>query len=304
MKEPVIMKRTKIKFANRNHIFVIICAIFVLSGIISGFALRTVISAQKVYLHDADVPNGIKMSVIMYHSITNDLNKISDYAISTDQFEKDIKYLKDNGYNFINTEDLKNYMYHDIPLPLNPVMITFDDGFYDNYINALPVLKKYNAKSVISPIAKVCDEYTKNSDKNASYAYMDWDTVSEISKNGLTVFENHSYNMHSTSKRKGCAKIHGESVEEYQKILYDDLLKAHNLIYKHTGRHPVAIVYPFGSTSKEAYEVITSLGYIMSFSCTEGINVITKNPKCLFMLKRFNRTPQKSSAEFFSDKLG
>ena len=152
-------------------------------------------------------------------------------------------------------------------------------------------------------IAKVVEDYTQNGDKNDTYAYMDKETVKELYESGLVVFENHSYNMHSNTGRKGCAKKRGESNDEYRKILENDLLKAHNLIYECTNRHPIAMVYPFGSTSKEAYEVITKLGYVMSFSCTEGINVITKNPKSLFMLKRFNRTPYKNSQSFFADKL-
>ncbi len=293
----------KIKFASKRRLKLIFTCLFIFMGIISGMVARTVINAHTVYLNDADTPDGIKLSVIMYHSITNNPRKVSDYAVSTKMFEADIKYLSDNGFSFINTEDLKNYMYYNAPLPEKPIMITFDDGFFDNFANAYPILKKYNAKAVISPIAKVVEDYTQNGDKNDAYAYMDKETIKELSQSGVIVFENHSYNMHSTSGRKGCAKKRGENTGEYQKILEDDLLKAHNIIYECTNRHPVAMVYPFGSTSKEAYEVIKKLGYIMSFSCTEGINVITKNPKCLFMLKRFNRTPYKNSQSFFADKL-
>lgn len=293
----------KIKFASKRRLKLIFTCLFLFIGIISGTAMRSLINAHTVYLNDADVPDGIKLTVIMYHSITNNSKKISDYAVSTEMFDSDIKYLSDNGFSFINTEDLKNYIYYNFPLPKKSIMITFDDGFFDNYTNAFPILQKYNAKAVISPIAKVVEDYTQNGDKNDTYAYMDKETVKKLYESGLVVFENHSYNMHSNTGRKGCAKKRGESNDEYRKTLENDLLKAHNLIYECTNRHPIAMVYPFGSTSKEAYEVITKLGYVMSFSCTEGINVITKNPKSLFMLKRFNRTPYKNSQSFFADKL-
>ena len=297
------MNIMKIKFVSKRRIRLIFTCFFVFLGIISGFVARSAINAHTVYLNDEAVEGGIKLSVIMYHSITNNSKKISNYAVSTKMFEDDIKYLSDNGFSFINTDDLKNYVYYNSALPQKPVMITFDDGFYDNFTNAVPILEKYNAKAVISPIGKTIDDYTQNGDKNEEYAYLDRETITQLSKSNVIVFENHSYNMHSNKGRNGCAKKRGEPLDEYAKILEADLKKAHDIIYECTKRHPVAMVYPFGSTSNEAYGVIKKLGYVMSFSCTEGINVITKNPKSLFMLKRFNRTPYKNSKSFFADKL-
>lgn len=247
-----------------------------------------------------DELQGTKLPVIMYHGFTETPSKCGEYVVLASQFENDIKYLLDNGYTFISTDDLKNYMYADGTLPKKPAMITIDDGFYNNYLYAYPIICKYKIKAIISPIAKVSDIYTQTPDLNPAYANLSWNTINEMSQSGLIFFENHTYNMHSLLGRRGCSKNKTESIDQYQKLLYADLSHADELIKQHTGRKPVAMTYPFGSTSKEAYDVITKLGYVMSFSCTEGMNYITQNPKSLFMLKRCNRISGPSSAEFFS----
>ncbi len=85
---------------------------------------------------------GNKVLILYYHKIIKieqDLNKLS---ITPDLFERQIKYLKDH-YNIINMEDIGKGN-SDLS-----VVITFDDGYEDNYINALPILEKYKVPATI-----------------------------------------------------------------------------------------------------------------------------------------------------------
>nr|AIA95017.1 Polysacc_deac_1 [uncultured Bacillus sp.] len=60
-----------------------------------------------------------------------------------------MKYLHDNGYHTITPAQLKAYLTEDAPLPDKPVMLTFDDGYIDNYVHAWPILKKYDMTATI-----------------------------------------------------------------------------------------------------------------------------------------------------------
>jgi peptidoglycan/xylan/chitin deacetylase (PgdA/CDA1 family) len=79
--------------------------------------------------------------VLMYHSISQSDSRL---AVSLEEFERQMNYLHQIGYKTINPLELlktKNYE--------KKVIITFDDGFKDNYLNALPILKKYDFSATI-----------------------------------------------------------------------------------------------------------------------------------------------------------
>ena len=240
----------------------------------------------------------LKLPVIMYHGFTEGKN-VSTYVLKSDDLEKDIVYLRDMGYEFVDTKDLIDFYEAGTPLPEKPVMLTFDDGYLNNYVFAYPILQKYQAKAVISPIASRVDYQSENPDSNTAYAQLNWDQIREMSESGLCDIQNHSYNMHTIDKeRKGSARVNGETEYNYRRIFYDDLKKAHNVIKATTGKSPSAYAYPFGSISAETRSLLICSGYKISFTCNEGINTLTNDKNCLFMLKRYNRTPEKSVEEF------
>lgn len=147
----------------------------------------------------------IKVPIIMYHSILK--SKSGRYIVHPDLFEKDLQYIKENGYNTITITDLINYIYSGTPLPEKPIIITFDDGCY-NLTYAVPLLKKYNMKAVISVVGKYTDQYTNKDEANPNYGYLRWKDINSLIEDGTIEFQNHSYNMHTTqNSRKGCSKI-------------------------------------------------------------------------------------------------
>ena len=80
--------------------------------------------------------------ILTYHRVGNATNN-SSLTISPENFEKQIKYLAGNKI-IISMEDLVTNIKKDIEFPEESVVITFDDGYKDNYTNAYPILKKYN----------------------------------------------------------------------------------------------------------------------------------------------------------------
>ena len=255
----------------------------------------------------ADVPiqtaaQGRPLPILMYHGILKDPARGGDYVISPQLLESDLAFLKSRGYTSLLPSELYEAVTKGEDLPPKPVMITFDDGYLNNYTYAFPIIKKYNVKTVISPIAYWSDFNTENPDPNPSYANMTWEQVKEMSQSGLVEFQNHSYNMHSTDKgRKGSAKASGETSDEYRRIFFNDFMKAHRAIYNATGTHPVAYAYPFGSISDESKTILKCMDYKISFSCNSGFNYLTGKEDELFGLKRFNRTPEAPVSKLLAD---
>ena len=152
------------------------------------FFLSRNITASASLSEDGNV----ELPILMYHGITEDKNKVSKYVISKNMFEDDIKYISHMGYTAVTVDEVISYVNGEGELPPRPVMITFDDGYYNNYCYAYPILKEYNTKGVISIIGKFTDMYTELEEENPAYSHVTWTEVTEMMESGLVEFQNHS----------------------------------------------------------------------------------------------------------------
>ena len=116
-----------------------------------------------------------------------------------------------------------------------------------------------------------------------------------MASSGVIELQNHSYNLHSTDKgRNGSKKKKGESKEEYKKVLTDDLSRLQKDFSEKAELNPTTYTYPFGSVSEASYDIIKEMGFKCSLSCESGINNVSKDGNCLYMMKRCIRTPNVS----------
>lgn len=272
------------------------------AAIISTLAIILVISNIKSNAEETENCSREKrLPVLMYHLILKNPGNSNKFIVPQSVFEEDLKYIKNHGYTTILVQDLIDYTENKKELPEKPILLTFDDGAFNNYLYAFPLAKKYEAKFVFSPIAKEAERYTKAHDENPTYSHANWEKISEMSKSGLVEIQNHTYNMHSNkNSRIGCTKKRNESVEEYKQKLSEDIRKSQELISQNTGVAPTAFFYPYGAKSNCSEEILKSLGFKATFLCESKVNIISRNPECLFGLKRFIRPPGVPTEKIFS----
>ncbi|MDP4161033.1 MAG: polysaccharide deacetylase family protein, partial [Bacillota bacterium] len=79
--------------------------------------------------------------ILYYHSVK--LEAGNELRMPPDQFEEQMTYLKDNGFESITLEQFYQAQNFGGALPKKPFVITFDDGYADNYTTAFPILKKH-----------------------------------------------------------------------------------------------------------------------------------------------------------------
>ena len=120
---------------------------------------------------------------LMYHSVDSEKGK---GGIFVDEFEEHIKWIKDK--KTFKMEELKGL---DYKLPKNSILITFDDGYKNNYTLAFPILKKYNMKATIFLNTKFIEK---------DEAYLNWDEIREMYKSGLIDFQLHTHSHQLTVK--------------------------------------------------------------------------------------------------------
>ncbi len=261
--------------------------------------------ASREMQQDNTEQHGIPVPIIMYHSITLDNDRCSEYVVSLDQIESDIAYLKENNFTPVFVNDLIRYVNYNGELPDKPVILTFDDGFYNNREYLFGLLKREDIKAVIS----VVGEYTINASESgerpsAKYSYLSWNDINEMRESGRYEFCNHSSNMHCLDERRGILKRPDETEESYRHALISDIDGMQMLLEKYCSFRPNVFTYPYGFTCEEAEKTIRSLGFEATMGVEEKPNYITKgNSECLYRLNRYNRSGLTDTSSFMKNML-
>lgn len=175
------------------------------------------------------------LSILYYHRVTDICQ--DGMTIGVQEFEKQIRFLKKH-YHIILPSDLHKWLGQDGNLKGEKgLLITFDDGYEDNYINALPILKKYSCPAIIFiPTAFVGNEKQFEHDSELQpelqFRKMDWDQLKDaiLYNIAIGIHSDTHCNLGNVSYHEGVREIE-TSIKKY----VDNM-----------GKRPVFMSYPFG----------------------------------------------------------
>jgi peptidoglycan/xylan/chitin deacetylase (PgdA/CDA1 family) len=88
----------------------------------------------------------------MYHKVTEQA-PVDYLTIRLSDLDRQLQYLRESGYTTISAQQLADHQYHGRPLPPRPVLLTFDDGYHDNFTLLYPLLVKYGMRATIFLVA-------------------------------------------------------------------------------------------------------------------------------------------------------
>lgn len=237
----------------------------------------------------------IDIPIIMYHGIAESSSGESEYFISRDRFESDLKWYRDKGYTTVLPSQLHAYVTGEGCLPSKPILLTFDDGYCNNYTYAFPLLQKYDMKAVISIIGADSEISSEDIYRVPSSCNLSWGEIALMASSGLVEFGNHTYDLHHISGgRKGADQKPGESQDAYHEILLADLTKNQEKIKAVTGTAPLLFAWPYGAypQDKNADSVLKDAGLVLSVNSYQRTSAVEQgNPDSLFGLGRYLRTP-------------
>lgn len=168
---------------------------------------------------------GVKIPVLMYHGVTDSTWGEPELFVSPSEMEAQIRYLVENGYDTITFEDWNRLEEFD-----KPVMLTFDDGYLDNYEELFPILQKYNAKATIFVITTSVDRDGRT---------MTSEQAREMAQSGLVSIQSHTYNHPHLSE------CDTDQLEKQMRWSY-------YAITRMTGYEPFVICYPYGDSDQQA----------------------------------------------------
>jgi hypothetical protein len=175
---------------------------------------------------------GNKLRVLEYHSISTDGFE-DRITISKEKFIKQLDYLKENGYQTMWLSEIDHYQKQQKPLPPKTVVLTFDDGYVNNYTELFPLLQQYNMKATCF---MVLGRIGKNVDWPGQYVN---DTMALMTKEQLQAIGSYIEIAHHTFKHDNYTKIPLEAVDE-------DLQKCNEVIETEQLKVFPALAYTFG----------------------------------------------------------
>lgn len=198
--------------------------------------------------------------VLNYHQI-NDTEK-NALTVNTEQFEAQMKYLSENGYTAITPADMLDAWENGTQLPEKPVIITFDDGYLDNYNHAFPVLEKYQLKATIFLISDYVNTYPN---------YLTWSAVQDMQQSGLIDFESHTLSHEELTKAPDLDEAKHQLTGSKQAIEWN------------LGKQVNFIAYPCGEYNDDIEQATKDAGYRAAFTVNYGLAEPGEDP---FILDR------------------
>jgi len=185
----------------------------------------------------------LMVPILMYHYISAppadaDVYRI-DLSVTPDNFRDQLAWLRDNGYTSIDYYDLTMAIVGYSELPEKPVLLTFDDGYLDNYTNAFPLLQEYGFKGTFFVITEFID--------SGREGYMTWPMIEEMARAGHRI-ESHS-------------RTHPDLTEKDRGGLIWELLGSQQTIAAHIGTTPRYFCYPGGDYNEETIQMLRDLDF-------------------------------------------
>lgn len=211
--------------------------------------------------------NIAEVAVLMYHHIgplpdENDKVRYS-LTVSEEEFESHLQFLKKGGFNVMTLGQVESAIKNNKLLE-KALVLTFDDGYDDNYLYAKPILEKYGFSATFFII----------SNKIGQAEYMDEDQVKELSKN-------HEIGSHSYS--------HPSMVKLSDYYLERELKQSKEDLQKLIGRDVKSFCYPAGKYDDKAVEKLKEYGY--AIAVTTEASTGSFGIDSLLLVPRFRVSP-------------
>ncbi|MCM8782288.1 MAG: polysaccharide deacetylase family protein [Candidatus Omnitrophica bacterium] len=186
---------------------------------------------------------GYEVPILTYHYFGNN-GKIDgkDYPllfVSPDNFEKQMRYLKEKGYRVVSLETLVDGIKEINKFPHNTVVITVDDGHKSFFTYAYPVLKKYGFPATVFLVSDII---------GARQDYLDWDEIRQMFTDNISFgghTRSHVYLPHIKNKD----------------VLWKEIAGCKEVIEKALGKRIDYFSYPVGGFTKEARTLVEKAGY-------------------------------------------
>jgi peptidoglycan/xylan/chitin deacetylase (PgdA/CDA1 family) len=99
--------------------------------------------SRRYFLNKLDRP----AVILLYHRVTTLEKDPQMLSVHPKNFHDQVDFLK-KEYSLMYAEEFADLIFQNKPLPARTVVLSFDDGYADNYLEALPILESLKAQAL------------------------------------------------------------------------------------------------------------------------------------------------------------
>ncbi len=215
----------------------------------------TLVIARKDLHPGGLVPEGYRtVPVLAYLKLAGE--KSGRLVVPRSAFERQMKFLRDNGYHPVSIDRLMDYLEMKSGLPPKAVVITFDNGWRSVYDIAYPILKKYGFPATVFI-------YT---DFIGAPKALTWKQLREMAGHGISV-QSQTLSLPDLTRLPPKAGL-----QDHIRHLDRELGQSKALIRKNIGAPCRYLAYPFGKTNDLVIAIAKKFGYRAGFTLNRGSN--------------------------------
>jgi peptidoglycan/xylan/chitin deacetylase (PgdA/CDA1 family) len=204
------------------------------------------------------------------------LDDLDVWTQTASAFEKEIVYLKEQGYTAIGVDELVAWRSGAIELPEKSVVITFDDGARSVLEIAYPILKRHGMKATLYIVT------SRVGKKWEGFDVLTWDELWLLQSSGVFTIESHTHGLHHIVRsRAGHLPVSIAMSEagyrppgsvSWHEAILDDLTTSRRLIAEHLGHDARHLAWPYGGRNAELDSLATLAGFRSMATLEEGAN--------------------------------
>lgn len=233
------------------YIIIIVVAIFIF------FSLRFSLLRKNI--------SYIYPRVLMYHMISEHLpknqSKFNRLRVKPSEFEKQLIWLKENGFKSFTLSELVRLE----NIPEKSVVLTFDDGYEDNFRNAFPLLQKYGFKATIYIVLNRFEnnwatdkDLDKASNELNNEKMLTNEQIKVMLDSGLIEIGSHTLDHVNLPKL---------NKEEKERQLIESKKQIENIFAIKCD----SFAYPFGFYDEDSVKIVENIGYTNATTTVNGV---------------------------------
>ncbi len=229
--------------------------------------------------------------VLMYHHVCPHPGLVT---VSPETFEEHVAYLARRGYHALAADEFLEFLQGTRSLTGRNVLITFDDGYLDNYVYAYPILKRYGLKATIFAITgRIGDGAGRThlgagkqlpatpdhrgckaavAEGRADEVMLRWSEIEAMQASGAAEIHSH------THSHQRWDQLYADKTQRFDAVTAD-LTASRSALKKHLGKDSSHLCWPWGYFEPEYQSIAAGIGFVAQYATVRGVNVAGGDPR-------------------------